>query len=186
MADKGEILVHTCCGVCFEAVIGALFDEGYGVTAFFYNPNVHPYREFAKRLRAAETAAEAHKVRLLADKEYGLQLYLDRILSAAGGRCEACYAVRLEEAARTAAREGIGAFTTTLLASCHQKHEAVAEAGRTAAAREGIECVYRDWRGRLALGIEQAKRRSLYRQQYCGCIWSEYERFGRDVEGAGE
>jgi len=178
LAGEGRILLHTCCAVCFEAVYGALVAEGYGVTAYFYNPNVHPYREFARRVRAAEVAAQARKVELIAEKSYGLQTYLDEILAARGGRCRACYRLRLDRAAAEAAARGFERFTTSLLASPHQKHESVRAAGEAAALRHGVEFVYADWRSRMQLGIESARRRSLYRQQYCGCIWSEYERFG--------
>ena len=186
MSKGGSILLHTCCAVCFEAVYPVLLDEGRQVTAFFYNPNIHPYREFAKRLRAAEVATEARKVPLIAEKSYGLQTYLDEILTADAGRCQACYALRLERTAAEAAKRGFDAFTTTLLTSPHQKHEAVRSAGESASARHGVAFLYRDWRDRMQIGLESAKRRSLYRQQYCGCIWSEYERFGPHDGRAGD
>ena len=151
--------------------------EGYEVTSFFYNPNIHPYLEFQKRLRAIEVATDSRKVPLFADREYGLELYLARILPAGAGRCEMCYRVRMEAAAAAAMEKGFDAFTTTLLVSRHQKHEAVKAAGEAAGAELGVTFLYRDWRDRLEQGIESAKKRSLYRQQYCGCIWSEYERF---------
>ena len=186
MGGKGDILLHTCCAVCFEAVFDALVEDGRAVTAFFYNPNIHPYREFQKRLRAVEVATGARKVRLIADRRYGLQAYLDDILPAGGGRCRACYRLRLREAARVAAARGIGAFTTTLLASPHQKHDEVAAEGRSAAEEAGLEFFYCDWRGRMPMGVESAHRKSLYRQHYCGCIWSEYERFHHTGQRAGE
>lgn len=172
------ILVHTCCAVCFEAVADDLLARGFEPAALFCNPNVHPYVEFSKRLRAAEVAAEARKLRFIADRRYGLQTYIDRIMTAPGGRCEACYRLRLRETARVAAAGSIPTITTTLLASPHQKHAAVAAAGRLAAEETGLEFFYSDWRERLPIGVESARRRSLYRQRYCGCIWSEYERFG--------
>jgi predicted adenine nucleotide alpha hydrolase (AANH) superfamily ATPase len=155
------------------------------VTAYFHNPNIHPYREFRKRLRAAEVAAEARKIKILADDCYGLQTYLDEILPAGDARCRACYDLRLSRTAE-AAREGdFDAFTTTLLASAHQKHEEVKAAGEAAARAASVNFIYRDWRDRMDAGVQSAKKRSLYRQQYCGCIWSEYERFGPRA-GAGE
>jgi len=156
---------------------------GYETVAFFFNPNIHPYREFRKRLRAAEVAAEARKVELVTERTYGLQQYLDEILPAGCRRCRACYDLRLGRSAREAARRGLDCFTTTLLVSTHQKHEQVRAAGEAAGERHGIEFVYRDWRERMAEGIASAKRRSLYRQQYCGCIWSEYERFAPGETG---
>ena len=186
MAGKRGILLHACCAVCFEAVIPALEEEGWAVRAYFYNPNIHPFGEFQKRLRAIEVAAEARKVPLEADRGYGLAFYLERILAGEGDRCERCYRARLDAAAGAAKRGGFEAFTTTLLASSHQKHEVVRREGEAAGRRCGTEFVYCDWRGRMVLGVEAARKRSLYRQQYCGCIWSEYERFGPNRERAGE
>lgn len=174
---RPKILLHTCCAVCFEAVYPALEELGYEPTAFFFNPNIHPYREFEKRLRATEVAAEERKVELLAERSYGLQLYLDEILPAGDRRCRACYALRLDATAREAAGRDFDCFTTTLLASPHQKHDQVREAGEAGAAGGGIDFLYRDWRDRMDEGIRRARKRSLYRQRYCGCIWSEYERF---------
>jgi hypothetical protein len=184
VASAGKVLVHACCAVCLEAIHGALVEEGWRVEVFFYNPNIHPYREFAKRLRAVEVSAESKKLPLTADKEYGLAEYLEKILPAGEGRCRACYELRLGRTAEAAAAGGFDAFTTTLLASPHQKHEAVKAAGEGAAGH-GVPFLYRDWRGRMELGVREARRRSLYRQQYCGCILSEYERFGPQSERTG-
>lgn len=183
---RARILLHSCCAVCFEAVCPALVEDRWDVTARFYNPNIHPYREFAKRLRALEVAADSRKIPVVADKEYGLGLWLAEILPCGAGRCRACYRMRLGEAAARAREGGFDAFTTTLLASNHQDHEAVRAEGEAAGVAEGVRFLYADWRGRLESGIESAKRRSLYRQQYCGCIMSEYERFGQRAEPAGE
>lgn len=194
MSARRRILLHTCCAVCFEAVVGELEKEGWEVTAFFYNPNIHPYREFAKRLRASEVAAEGRKVPLVSEKSYGLQTYLDEILPAGDARrtastqarCGACYRLRLDRTAREAAANGFDAFTTTLLASGHQDHDEVLRAGEAASALRSVEFLARDWRDRLGAGLESARRKSLYRQQYCGCIWSEYERFGPKAGANGE
>jgi hypothetical protein len=85
--------------------------------------------------------------------------------------------MRLEETARVAAERGFSAITTTLLASGHQDHEAVRRMGEQAAAGRGLAFHYEDWRPLGKRGHEDAKRRHLYRQQYCGCIFSEEERF---------
>ena len=179
------LLAHACCGLCMAAILDRVrrFSR---FEIFFYNPNIHPFGEFQKRLRAIEVATEARKTPLVADREYGLAFYLERILAGEGDRCERCYRARLAAAAETATREGFEAFTTTLLASRHQKHEVVRRAGEAAGRAAGTEFVYCDWRGRMVSGVEAARKRSLYRQRYCGCIWSEYERFGPNRERAGE
>ena len=186
MNGKGKLLLQTCCAVCLEAVVPALDEDGWLVTIFFYNPNIHPYREFKKRLRAVEVACDSRKVTLLADREYGLATYLEEVSATGPERCAACYRLRLDRAAAEAKRGGFDVFSTTLLTSRHQKHAAVKSAGERAGASAGVEFLYRDWRDRLEGGIESARRRSLYRQQYCGCIWSEYERFGPKSAAAEE
>jgi len=185
VSERWHVLLHTCCAVCLEAVLPALCEEGWAVTAFFFNPNIHPYREFEKRLRAVEVAAEMEKVTLVAENLYGLQTYLDHILPYGARRCRACYDLRLEVTAEEAADGGYDAFTTTLLASGHQAHADVKAAGEEAARKYGVEFLYRDWRDRLEAGKEAARRKSLYTQQYCGCIWSEYERFAPRSENVG-
>lgn len=184
--SRRKTLLHTCCAVCFEAASQALLDEQLDFEAYFYNPNIHPYREFRKRLRAAEVAAEIRKIPIAVEKSYGLQTYLDEILPAGRGRCRACYRKRLSATADEARRLGFDCFTTTLLVSTHQDHEAVKAEGEAAAEVHGVEFLYRDWRERAQAGLESARRKSLYRQQYCGCIWSEYERFRGQSSPPGE
>ena len=151
---KRRILMHTCCAVCFEAVFPAL-DGEWEATAFFYNPNIHPYSEFEKRLRAVEVITDSRKAGLVADNAYGLELYLSRILPPRSGPLPGVLS-RADGGGREGRELGFGAFTTTLLASSHQKHEEVRAAGEAAGATAGVEFLYSDWRGRLE-GIESAK-----------------------------
>ncbi len=144
---------------------------------FFYNPNIHPLIEFRKRLKAFEVYAEREGLDAELDSEYGLVRFLEQVGPTGSGRCPVCYRERLGRTARLAAERGADAFSTTMIASPHQDHDAIRAAGEQAAAEFGVAFLYEDLRGRAEHGRETARKLSLYRQQYCGCIFSEYERY---------
>jgi len=171
-----KLVVHTCCAPCLAGTwddFAALGD----VFAYFYNPNIHPLLEFRKRLKAFQVLAEREGFAGHVDQEYGLQKFLAMVGAEGQGRCEKCYAERLSKTACFAAEQGAEAFSSTLIASPHQDHGAIRRAGEAAAEVAGLEFIYRDLRHRSVLGQERARKMSLYRQQYCGCIFSEYERY---------
>ena len=173
------ILVHACCASCMCALLEPLEARGAMFTACFYNPNIHPFIEFRRRLKALQVLADHERFPLVADDAYGLNLFLDAIgqQRERPERCRACYALRLDATATRAAASGFTAFTSTLLASPQQDREAICELGHAAAERHGIAFDDTDHRSRHDLGVELARRRQLYRQQYCGCIFSEHERY---------
>jgi hypothetical protein len=173
---ESAILVHTCCASCLLAVLDPLRASGRP-TAYFYNPNVQPLLEFRRRLKATQTLAGRIGLDLLADERYDAKAFLRAVPWDRPERCLACYRLRLEEAARLAAERGFAAMTTTLLASTHQDHDAVRRMGEEAARGKSLKFHYEDWRPLAQRGHEEARRLSLYRQQYCGCIFSEEERF---------
>ena len=90
-------------------------------------------------------------------------------------RCAVCYRLRMEKAALTASEKGYDAFSTTLFISPYQNHELLKEEAEKAAARHGVELLYRDFRPRFRDGRAEARRLNLYMQKYCGCIFSESE-----------
>ena len=142
-----RLLVHVCCGPCLYALLPSLREERHAVAAFFYNPNIHPYREFRKRARAAQLAAEIEHIPMTLVEEYGLVEFLRNVVGKENERCPICYRMRLARAARAAAEGGMDAYTTTLLASPHQDLSVIRAAGEEAAERAGISFYYRDWRG---------------------------------------
>lgn len=185
----GKVLVHVCCAACYLGVAQELQGAGVAFEGYFYNPNVHGLLEFRRRLKACKQLAHDVGLAMTFDEEYGLARWLDAVAGRETVRCETCWRMRLERTAEVARERGFGGFTTTLLASLHQDHEKVREVGREVGQRAGVEFVYHDWRPAHERGCEEAKRRSLYRQQYCGCIYSEYERFrdtGRHLWRGGE
>jgi hypothetical protein len=112
------------------------------------------------------------------DDTYGLEAFLrEAYAEGAPGRCERCYQMRLSHTARQARRLGMDAFTTSLLISPHQSHERIHAAGQAAADQAGVEFLYVDLRPDFEASRQEAKRLELYSQSYCGCIFSEYERY---------
>ena len=179
-----SLLVHACCGPCAAAVLETL-RAGGPFTLYFYNPNIQPLLEFRRRAKAFQVLVEAERVPALVDLAYDPRFFLRAVPWNEGApsgrmppRCLACYRLRLTETARMAAERGFSTFTTTLLASTHQDHEAVRRAGEEAARAHGVGFFYADWRPLAPRAATEARRRSLYRQQYCGCLFSEAERFG--------
>ncbi|MCL5045517.1 MAG: epoxyqueuosine reductase QueH [Actinobacteria bacterium] len=176
-----KLLVHTCCGPCAIYPLGALAEGGHAVTGFWYNPNIHPYKEYERRLETLKGMAAARDLPLIGKDSYDLEDFLNRVVGTPRPEhCRLCYRMRLEEAARTAAEEGFPAFTTSLLISPYQKHETVREEGEAAAARHGVRFFYQDFRPHWREGVALSKEAGLYRQPYCGCIFSEKERYWRN------
>ena len=172
-----RLLLHCCCAPCSASCLPALRGEGIEPGLFWYNPNIHPYGEYLSRRGSLANFADNEKLKLKMIDEYGLKTFLSEILPQDGGRCQKCYAMRLEKAAFTAAQDGYNAFSTTLLVSPYQDHDAIRRIGLEAAAKYGIEFFYRDFRPRFREGQAQARAAGFYMQKYCGCIFSEEESF---------
>jgi len=172
-----DLLLHICCGPCACYPLTVLREEGVTVRGFFHNPNIHPYQEFQRRLEGVEQLAARLGLTVDYDREYGLRHYLRQVVFHEDDRCRLCYQMRLAAVARRARELGVAAFSSTLLYSRYQQHDLIRELGEEAAAREGIAFYYRDFRGGWQRGIELSKEWQLYRQPYCGCIYSEEERY---------
>ncbi len=182
MADSGSILVHCCCGPCSLYTVKEIKGAGLSPTGLFFNPNIHPFREFERRVEAMEEVAASFDMPMVwHQRGYDLNGWL----SAVGQelepprRCLHCYRLRLEETVRRAGALGIRRFTTTLLYSRYQQHEAIVEICRELALAWGLEFFYRDFRLGWQEGIQRAKEMGIYRQPYCGCIFSERERYSK-------
>lgn len=174
-----QILMHICCGPCTAYPLLRLREQGHTPTGFFYNPNIHPYREFKQRLTAARTLGDLMDFPVEFVREYDLNAYLRRVVFNEAKRCLICYRLRLEETAKKAAESGVEAFTTTLLYSRYQRHEAIRQIGEELAQQYGVQFFYEDFRTGWQQGIDMAIEMELYRQPYCGCIYSEQERYDK-------
>lgn len=174
-----KLLLHICCGPCACYPVSVLQEEGVEVQGWFYNPNIHPFKEFQRRLEALEQLAAQWQLQVDYHRRYGLRDYLRRVVFHEDRRCRLCYEMRLTAAARRTRELGLDAFSTTLLYSRYQQHEVIREVAEEAARQEGVSFYYRDFRPGWQQGIDLSRRLELYRQPYCGCIYSEQERYDR-------
>ena len=172
-----SILLHICCGPCAAYPLDVLQGQGIRVRGFFYNPNIHPYREFRKRLAAVEQLAAKENLAVEYHSEYGLRDYLRQVVFNENSRCGLCYDMRLRETVEQAKKIRADAFTTTLLYSRYQNHEVIRQKAEQLSAQHKIPFYYHDFRAGWQQGIDMAKEMGLYRQSYCGCIYSEQERY---------
>ena len=170
-----KVLLHTCCGPCALYPSEVLRDEGHEIFLYYSNPNIHPFEEWLKRLEGVKTVSNTLNLRLIVDESYPIVDFLRNVVFREDNRCIYCYTVRLEKSARLAKKSQFDAFTTTLLYSKFQKHELIKEIGISAGKKYGIDFLYRDFRKGWKKGIELSRELGLYRQDYCGCIYSEYE-----------
>jgi len=175
-----KILLHICCGPCAIFPLGELRAAGLEVQGYFFNPNIHPYQEWQRRLAALEDYAGAVGLPLIVDKEYNIQEFLRQVAFREAERCRVCYHLRLTAAARAARETGCDAFTTTLLYSKYQQHDRLREMSEQAGREAGVAFHYEDFRVGWRHGVDESKRRGMYRQPYCGCLYSERERYYRE------
>lgn len=172
-----KILLHMCCAPCSIYPLEILQDEGARVFGFFYNPNIHPYQEFRRRLETVEQFAGSSGLEIIYRDEYDVVSFLRQVAFRESQRCPICYDLRLDAAAQLAKKSRMDGFTSTLLYSKKQNHELIAQVGEEIGRRRGIPFIYRDFRQGWKKGIEKSKEMKLYRQEYCGCIYSEEERY---------
>lgn len=179
------ILLHVCCGPCAIMPARQLIAEGYKLVLWFMNPNIQPLSEYLKRREAAAACAAKLDVEIIFDDAaWDLPSWLEKQLPYAKSskRCENCVDWRLEAAARAAIRLGIPNFSTTLLYSRYQPHDHIKETGiRLSASEESPKFVYRDFRKFWQAGIDASIAWQLYRQAWCGCIFSENERYAKKL-----
>jgi predicted adenine nucleotide alpha hydrolase (AANH) superfamily ATPase len=147
------------------------------VAGFFYNHNIHPYLEYQRRLETVRKYAELVELEVIYRDEYRLEEFLANVAPEPEKRCLYCYSSRLEIVAAAAVELGFDAFSTSLLYSRFQKHEAIREMGERIGDKFGVRFHYADFRKGWQEGISLSKRMELYRQQYCGCIYSKKERY---------
>lgn len=170
-------LVHICCAPCLLGPLEELQQSGFA--GYFYNPNIHGLIEFRRRLKSLRVLADRRKFSLQADESYGLNDYMRQVewSGPSAARCRSCYRLRLRRTAEVARQQGFAAFSTTLLVSLRQSHDALREVGEEVADEIGVPFAYYDWRHLAKSGAAAASRLNLYRQSYCGCIFSEQERY---------
>ena len=172
-----KLLLHACCGPCACYPTKMLKSQDVDFTLLYYNPNIHPYKEFKRRLSALRELAEKQDYRLIIDKTYPLEECVKGMLKEPIVRCAFCYRMRLRYTAKYAADHGFTAFSTTLLYSPYQKHELIVQTAKAAEEEFGVEFYYQDWRPYYQEGVDISLTLGLYRQPYCGCVFSERDRY---------
>ena len=173
-----SVLMHTCCAPCSLSCIDPLRAEGIEPVAFWYNPNIHPWKEYEARRDCLLAYAPTIEMQVIVDEDYGLRTFVEHV----DHRCTYCYQHRLEETARYAAEHGYESFTSTLLASLYQDHDGIKAAAEKYARQYGVEFLYRDFRPNFRAGNQRARELGFYMQKYCGCVFSEQDRYQKQID----
>ncbi len=168
-----------CCANCGLYPVTRLRESGVEMKVLWFNPNIHPAQEYLGRLGAVKTLESLWKLDIIYMDHYGLTDFLKAAGPATeeGARCRVCYRMRLEEAASAAKRLRMDAFTTTLLVSPYQKFDMITAVAEEVSSLYNVPFYLEDWRGGYREGVRMSRELGLYRQKYCGCIFSEMERF---------
>ena len=172
-----RVLLHICCGPCGTYSIKRLQEQGFGVTGFWYNPNVHPFAEHERRRECVVAYAEEIGLPLIQWGEYEMPVYFRAVIGheAVGERCVICYRLRLERAAQVARQQGFDAISTTLLISPYQQQALIREIGEELGSEYGVEFYFENLRRGWTERGHMAQEHDMYQQRHCGCVYSEWE-----------
>ena len=172
-----KTLLHICCAPCANMPIEVLRGDGLEVTGYWYNPNIHPFTEYRSRRNCLQDYAKGIELPLILKDEYGLRPFVREVAEKIEGRCVKCYEMRLFDTARQAAEGGFDSFTSSLFISPYQNHELMREVAERAAKEFNVEFLYRDFRPYFKEGQQRARELEMYIQKFCGCVFSEQERY---------
>ena len=173
-----KLLMHACCAPCSVYCVDTLRKENIEPTIYWYNPNIHPYMEYKARRDTLKKYAEIENLNVIFNDEYGLDDFCKEAVKDLNARCiNYCYPVRLRKTFEYAKQNGYDAVTTTLLYSIYQKHDYIKKLCEDLSKEYGIDFLYRDFRIGFWEGHDKAKELELYMQKYCGCIFSEEDRY---------
>ncbi len=177
-----KILIHTCCAPCLTYPLQEL--KGKESLVFFYNPNIQPYLEYELRRDCLEKYCRDQDVGFV-EGSYDIDRFFQDVVFREHVRCHMCYRLRLTEAAKYAKHGGFDAFTTTLLVSPYQKHDLICDIGKSIGEKYRVPFFYQDFRPGWKETISISRELGFYRQKYCGCLYSERERFHQDYRKSG-
>lgn len=169
--------MHICCANCSLYPLKSFLSKGINIRGLWFNPNIHPYTEYNMRLESVERLEKLWHLDIEYIDCYGLKEFLKAVVEREEDRCILCYSMRLEEVARTAKKMRLDGFTTTLLVSPYQKFDMIIDIGSEMGKRYSIPFYFEDFRPGWKPNITLSKELGLYRQKYCGCVYSEMERY---------
>lgn len=172
-----KILLHICCAPCAIYPVKILQQKDFQIMGFFYRNNIHPYTECMKREETLQSYAASINLKIIYPEGYDLEYFIRNVAFRESKRCTYCYHERLRSTALIAKRGKFDYFTSTLLYSKFQKHHEIKSIGEAVGKSVGVKFYYHDFRQGWKEGVETSKQLGLYRQQYCGCIYSEKERY---------
>ena len=173
-----KLLMHACCAPCSVYCVDALRNMGIEPTIFWFNPNIHPYKEYEARRDCLSEYCEKMQLKAIFEDEYGLDDFCKNVSNSIDTRCiDYCYPVRLKRLFEYAKENGYDTVTTTLLYSIYQKHDFIKNYMEKLSQEFGIDFLYIDFRKGFWEGHEKAKELGLYMQKYCGCVFSEEDRY---------
>lgn len=178
--NKPRLLLHACCGPCSSYVIEYL-SKYFDITIYYYNPNIYPKEEYERRLeelkKFVNTFNNSVKVieELYNEEDYNNSVYGLEHLGEKSIRCYECYKFRMDKAALYAKENDYDYFTTTLSISPHKNSKWINEIGELLQNKYNIKYLYSDFKKKEGYkrSLELSKKYNLYRQDYCGCIYSK-------------
>lgn len=182
---KPKLLLHVCCGPCSTACLSVIADF-FDITLLFYNPNIHPYDEYEKRFNELQKFVkiknnDGYSIKII-NANYDPNEYFEKIKGLenekeGGARCTECFKLRLEYSAKYALENKFDYFTTTLTISPYKNSQLINEIGKDLQEKYGVQYLFSDFKKNEGYkkSIELCKQYGIYRQDYCGCIFSKKE-----------
>ena len=179
MKTNMKLLLHTCCAPCVIKCTEILKNNNMDFVLYWFNPNIHPWTEYNSRKTSLINFAEEQNINYIINDNYGLREF---ILNVSPGfefkkRCVECYKIRLENTVKYAKDNNYEYFSTSLLISPYQDHEFIKKTCENLSKAYNIKFFYHDFRPYFREGQQEARKKNIYMQKYCGCIFSEEERY---------
>ena len=177
-----KLLLHSCCAPCSSHVITSL-TKYFNITILYYNPNIYPIEEYLKRkeeqIRLIKEINKVNQINII-DCDYDNEIYNEKIkgyetCKEKGARCNICFNLRLEKTAKMAKENKYDYFCTTLTVSPYKNSDLINQIGEKLSEKYKVKWLYSDFKkdNGYKNSIELSKKYNLYRQNYCGCIYSQ-------------
>ena len=182
IGDKMKLLLHACCAPCSVYCVETLRKEGIEPTMYWFNPNIHPFKEYVARRDCFKDFCEKQNLKHIIEDNYGLDEFCKNVSNDINARCvNYCYPIRMRRVFEFAKENGYDTVSTTLLYSIYQKHEYIKKLCEDLSKEFGIDFLYRDFRVGFEEGHQKAYEMGLYLQKYCGCVFSEEDRYSKQI-----